>query len=148
MITVLPGFPFQQIFLLCDQRCSDLTQWQWQCHFVATDGGYTSPPMLVLSGIGWKQHTADSCFWHGLRRTKQQTGSYILPGGIKVLLDQIGVGLETGVKRIPVVGGFYPALVKHQLEFKGEAPPFIGLWDVRGNRIGKYAQNGTLDVSF
>ena len=21
--------------------------------FVATDGGYTSPPMLVLSGIGW-----------------------------------------------------------------------------------------------
>jgi len=64
------------------------------------------------------------------------------------LLDQIGVGLETGVKENTLLWAVYPALVKHQLEFKGEAPPFIELWDVRGNRIGKYAQNGTLDVSF
>lgn len=64
------------------------------------------------------------------------------------LLDQIGVGLETGVKEATLLWAVYPALVKQQLEFKGEAPPNIELWDIKGKRIGQYQQNGTLDVSF
>lgn len=62
-------------------------------------------------------------------------------------LDQIGVGLETGVKETTSAWAVMPTLVKDRIELKGNFPNAIEIWNIKGNRVGFYQNENSLDLT-
>lgn len=62
-------------------------------------------------------------------------------------LDQIGVGLETGVKETTSIWAVTPTLVKDKIELKGNFPNVIDIWNIKGNRVGHYQNESSIDLA-
>ncbi len=62
-------------------------------------------------------------------------------------LDQIGVGLETGVKETTSIWAVTPTLVKDKIELKGNFPNVIDIWNIQGNRVGHYQNESSIDLA-
>lgn len=62
-------------------------------------------------------------------------------------LDQIGVGLETGVKETTSTWTVTPTLVKDKIELKGNFPNVIEIWNIKGNRVGHYQNESSIDLA-
>ena len=62
-------------------------------------------------------------------------------------LDQIGVGLQTGVKETTSIWAVTPTLVKDKIELKGNFPNVIEIWNIKGNRVGHYQNESSIDLA-
>lgn len=117
--------------------------------FVATDGGVY---ITTNSGISWDRLGNNMplipVFDMAYNPVNNELIAATFARGIQTfLLDQIGVGLETGTKETTSSWTIYPGVAHDYIEIKGDCPETLEIFDIRGHRLSVVKKSVSIDVS-